>query len=82
MTTPQVKTHLEMQEEMNQKMIKAEEEKWNRDQLHMESQILNTIDLAREKKRIIEKDEKKMKAFAEKKAKMEKDRVGRELKQS
>ena len=77
MASPQVKSQLEMQEETNKRMIQGEEKKWERDQIHMESQILNTIDMAREKQRILERDKMKMDKFDKLKAKQEAARVSR-----
>jgi hypothetical protein len=70
-----VKSQLEMQEEKNRKIIEAEEKRREREQIHMESQIRNTIELAREKKRIIDKDALKVKQMQDKEKEMEKIRV-------
>lgn len=70
-----VKSQLEMQEEKNRKMIEAEEKRREREQIHMESQIRNTIELAREKKRIIERDTMKVHKMEEKEKMTEKERV-------
>jgi hypothetical protein len=75
MSAPQVKSQLEMQEELNKRIVQAEEKKWERDQIHMESQILNTIDLARKKQKILERDQTKMMKYEQTKAKNESTRV-------
>jgi len=69
------KPAIEVQEDFNWKALSQEEKKKKLEQLHMESKILNTIDLAMEKKRILERDQKKMSDFSTLKEKQEKARV-------
>lgn len=69
------KPAIEVQEDFNWKALSQEEKKKKLEQLHMESKILNTIDLAMEKKRILERDQKKMSDFSTLKDKQEKARV-------
>ena len=71
----QGKPIIEVQEDFNWKALTPDERMKKLEQLHMESKILNTIDLAREKKRILDRDEHKMKKYREFLAKDEKDRV-------
>ena len=69
------KPAIEVQEDFNWKALSQEEKKKKLEQLHMESKILNTIDLAMEKKRILERDQKKMSDYSSLKEKQEKARV-------
>lgn len=66
---------LEMQEERNRKMIEAEEKRREREQIHMESQVRNTMELAREKKFIVERDQEKVRKMEEINREAEKKRV-------
>lgn len=72
-TGPVVKTQLEMQEEMNRRMIEAEEKKWIRDQIHMEAQIRNTIEQTHAVKKTVERDQERMRKKEEEKIKKEKE---------
>lgn len=74
-TNVHVKSQLEMQEEKNRKMIEAEEKRREREQIHMESQIRNTIELALEKKKIVDRDVLKVKKMEDKEKENEKKRV-------
>lgn len=71
-------SQLEMQEDRNRKMVEAEEKRRVREQIHMESQIRNTMELAREKKRIVERDQYKVRKMddAHKEAEQKRVRFG------